>query len=245
MRLQFIGVGAAIKTTHHGASAVVNGHILIDTPPACNALLRRYALLVDTIFITHLHGDHLGGLPFLLLEKYVDNNMKTLHIYGPDGLEEKIRLYFEAMFSELDVVKYPIFDSVRFHVVEPEVEIELCGLSVKPVLGRHAITSFGYVFRDDHVCVYFSGDTELCEPVLEAIDEAHCMVIEGTKKSGKLATHMTVEELLPIVRSYPEKMFYITHRQDYDASDISEHNLFFPEEGESCDVEHVKVNFHA
>ena len=167
MRLQFIGVGAAIKTTHHGASAVVNGHILIDTPPACNALLRRYALLVDTIFITHLHGDHLGGLPFLLLEKYVDNNMKTLHIYGPDGLEEKIRLYFEAMFSELDVVKYPIFDSVRFHVVEPEVEIELCGLSVKPVLGRHAITSFGYVFRDDHVCVYFSGDTELCEPVLK------------------------------------------------------------------------------
>ncbi len=237
MKIQFVGVGAAIKTIYHGASTVVNDHILVDTPPAINMLLKKHKLHIDTIFITHMHGDHLAGLPFWLLEKYVEADFDEVNIYGPPGLEAKIRKYFEVTFTDLDIVKYPIIEAAKFHTVEPGKSVELPGLSVTPVEGRHAITSYGYIFRDDNTSVYFSGDTELSESVLQAIDASHCMVIEGTKKDGKLDTHITLEELLPVVRSYPGKVFYITHRQDYDISDLFEYNLHFPEEGEAFTIE--------
>lgn len=239
MKLQFVGVGAAIKTKYHGASAVVDDHILVDAPPACNMLLKKYDLTIDTVFITHLHGDHLVGLPFWLLERYVEGIDRDVHIYGPPGLEKKIRDYFAVTFTDMDIVRYPILGQTYFHSVVPGETLDLGDVHVTPVEGQHAITSYGYIFTTDHASIYFSGDTELCLSVLSAIDQAGCVVFEGTKKEGKLDTHTTLEELIPIIRSYPDKEFYITHRQDYSTDDITENNIHFPEEG---DVFNIRTN---
>lgn len=231
MKLQFLGVGAAIKATSHGASLVVDDHILIDAPPSLNILLRRENLLIDTIFITHLHGDHFAGLPFWLLEKYVVDRERKVKIYGPLGLREKVQAFFRLVFSDVDTKMFDLLENIDFFVYKVG-EVIPCGeYRITAVEGRHSVPSYGFIIEGEK-SLYYSGDTELSGSVLRAISEADIVVIEGTGKEGTHAAHTTVAELLPIIRQHPDKDFYITHRQDYEVVDIAEPNLFFPEDGQ-------------
>ncbi|MEW6300647.1 MAG: MBL fold metallo-hydrolase, partial [Thermodesulfobacteriota bacterium] len=57
---------------------------------------------VDFVAISHLHGDHFGGLPFLFLEYvYERPRTKPLVIAGPPGIEQRVRALHGAMYREL------------------------------------------------------------------------------------------------------------------------------------------------
>jgi ribonuclease BN (tRNA processing enzyme) len=64
--------------------------------------MRQFAvdpLLVDAILLTHLHGDHFGGIPFFVLDAQLISKRKApLVVAGPPGLEERIRTAMEALF---------------------------------------------------------------------------------------------------------------------------------------------------
>ena len=77
-------------------------HQLMSTPLSLPKLRR--------IFISHLHGDHCFGLFGLLGSRSMAGADTPLHIYGPDGLEEMVRLVLETSDSH---VTYPL----EFHIV--------------------------------------------------------------------------------------------------------------------------------
>ncbi len=57
---------------------------------------------IDSIFITHLHGDHFGGIPFFILDsQLISRRSEPLLIAGPPGLEERIINAMEINFTVL------------------------------------------------------------------------------------------------------------------------------------------------
>ena len=73
---------------------------------------------LDAVFISHLHGDHFGGLPFLFIEfLHRRPRDKPLHIAGPPQTEDKVRQLFRLMYGGSAAGKLPL---VCFHVLEPD-----------------------------------------------------------------------------------------------------------------------------
>jgi len=101
---------------------------------------------IEKIFITHLHGDHIFGLPGLLSSRSFQGGNESLDIYGPKGVEEFVRTSLRISRSRLgyklnfyEVTDGIVFEDHQFTVVAKKLD--------------HGIDSFGYrVVEKDHVC---------------------------------------------------------------------------------------------
>ena len=74
------------------------GSLLLDCGSTILASLNRHGLSaeqIDTVLLSHFHGDHFGGLPFLFLHYlYIEPRVRPLRIVGPPGVEDRVRLAF-------------------------------------------------------------------------------------------------------------------------------------------------------
>ena len=97
---------------------------------------------IDVVCITHFHGDHISGLPGLLLSMGNADRSEPVTIVGPKGLEKTVNalriiapeLPFEINFIEL---------------TEPVSELNLCGYRIKAFKVNHRVTCYGYSIMID------------------------------------------------------------------------------------------------
>ena len=94
MQLRFVGCGDALgsggrfNTCFHVTGERAN--FLIDCGASSLVALKSYGIAreaIDVILITHFHGDHFAGLPFLLLDAQFTRRTRPLVIAGPEGIE--------------------------------------------------------------------------------------------------------------------------------------------------------------
>jgi len=182
-RIDMLGTGNAFLP--HGrlhSFAMLNRRHIIDAPPTALASLRRAGQSVadvQTVFVTHVHGDHVFGFPFLLLErKYISDRegLKPLRVVGTPFVRERLSALCELAFpgsleSALDLVEWEYGDRgetgdgwrwERFEVHHDD-----------------AVEPFGYRFEhEDGASFVHSGDSGPCEALYEAIERSHLAVLE-------------------------------------------------------------------
>jgi len=115
MRLQFIGSGDAFgsggrfNTCFHVIGAQAN--FLIDCGASSLIALKAKKVALNsirTIFITHFHADHFGGIPFFILDaQFFSKRSTPLTIAGPQGLEEWYERVMETAFPGSSKTRQP------------------------------------------------------------------------------------------------------------------------------------------
>ena len=112
MRLQFVGCGDALGSGGRSNTCfhVTAGHVnfLIDCGASSLPALKRLGIVrddIDLILITHFHGDHFAGLPFLLLDAQFTRRTRPLVIAGPQGIETRLTQLMEALFENSSKTK--------------------------------------------------------------------------------------------------------------------------------------------
>ena len=108
MRLTFLGSGDAFgsggrfNTCFHLERAA-HGNVLIDCGASSMVAIRKWQVdpnAISTVLVSHLHGDHFGGLPFFLLDaQLVSRRTAPLILAGPPGFRERLMTVMEAMFA--------------------------------------------------------------------------------------------------------------------------------------------------
>jgi len=96
------------------------------------------------IFISHLHGDHFFGLVGLLTTLNLQNRKEALHIYGPEGLEEIIRL--QMRYGETTLK----FD-LHFHInnaEESQMILDHQQFTVHTIPLKHRVPTTGFLFQE-------------------------------------------------------------------------------------------------
>src|SRR5213592_4522704 len=92
MDVTVVGSGDAFGSGGRFQTCIaVGSQVLIDRGATSLTALRQQHMdpnEIDTIVITHLHGDHFGGLPFLILDGQFRHRTNDLTVVGPPGTRD-------------------------------------------------------------------------------------------------------------------------------------------------------------
>ncbi|EAC8324999.1 ribonuclease Z [Listeria monocytogenes] len=147
MELVFLGTGAGVPSRGRNVTSIAlsmlnerNTIWLFDCGEATQHQIMRSQIKLsklEKIFITHLHGDHIFGLPGLLSSRSFQGGESGLTIYGPVGITEYVetslrlsgtRLTYKIIFNEIEPGL--IFEDKMFSITVDELD--------------HGLRSFGY-----------------------------------------------------------------------------------------------------
>ena len=220
MRLQFLGSGDAFgsggrfNTCFHLERAR-QGNVLIDCGASSMVAIRKWGVVpndISTILVSHLHGDHFGGIPFFLLDAQLISRRTTpLTLAGPPGFRERLMTVMEAMFAGSTKIE-------RKHVLDiRELELheraELSGLAVTPYLMKHYSGAPSYALRieaEGKVLTY-SGDTEWVEELIPAGRGADLFICEAYFFEKVMKYHIDYTTLVKHLGEIAPKRTIITH----------------------------------
>ncbi len=219
MRVSFLGAGNAFSAGgRHQASYLVQAQstvFLLDCGATVLASLKRDkfdTLAIDTVLISHLHGDHFCGLPFLLLE-YVYENPRTrpLRIAGPPGTEERIWTLFRTLYK--DAAALPLPFALEFTEMPPKSAVQLGPLAVDPFRVPHQEReiSLGLRVSLDGLTILYSGDTGWTEELVKQSEGTDLFVCECCFFETRVSFHLDYPRIAENHSRFDTKRLVLTH----------------------------------
>ncbi|MFH3481542.1 MBL fold metallo-hydrolase [Xanthobacter variabilis] len=134
---------------------------------------------IDMVVLSHLHGDHFGGLPTLLLDgALAQRRSRPLAIIGPPGTRARLDALMEVLYPGMGATLWPFDWQVR--EVEPGSTSRLGPLSLTTAEVRHRAGAPATALRltDGARTLAFSGDTEWTEALIPIAREADLFICE-------------------------------------------------------------------
>jgi len=161
--------------------------VLLDCGATSLTALRQQQIdpnHIEAVLITHLHGDHFGGLPFLVLDAQFRRRTHDLTVFGPRGTRTRLEQAMEILFPGSSSVQRRFAVHVIEHADRGPVELylpELGQLRVTAYEVSHASGAPAYALRVDgpHASVAYSGDTEWTDALIDAADNVDLFLCEG------------------------------------------------------------------
>jgi ribonuclease BN (tRNA processing enzyme) len=198
---------------------IIDDSILIDAPPTIIPQLRRAGIStvqITELLITHWHGDHTFGLPFLLLERKFIADRDGDHelvIHCHTGGEEKMRHLCELAYpGSLEDVMSPS-GWVSFNEKSPSAVSGTWTQSRFEVCHEPATEPHGYLLENENgFKLVHCGDSGPCENIERLAGECDVMVIElGIPDFVDSPYHYTPARLADLAERNPETRFIATH----------------------------------
>ncbi len=160
-RVHILGCGSALPTLKHFATCQVveirNKCFMIDCGEGAQIQLRRthiHFTAIQSIFISHLHGDHCFGLMGMICSFGMLGREAPLHIYAPEGLEGLLKEQMEMFCPGLqyEVVVHTV------NTQENKVVYEDRSLTIETIPLNHRISCCGYLFREKPLLPHIRRD---------------------------------------------------------------------------------------
>jgi ribonuclease BN (tRNA processing enzyme) len=207
-KITVIGSGNAFNTNGRGAPAflVENEHcrFLLDCGPniLLKAEMHRIDLRgLDAVFLTHFHGDHAVGIPFLLIfMKYIERRKEPFTIIGPEGLKEWVNYSVELCYPEITFPFIVYYDELR-----KNEKTSMFYMDIECVPIEHKDESIGYRFGYSNRTIAFSGDSKWHPSLKRLTDSTDLAFVECSSIKKLDADHVSVDDLQNSAENYLEK----------------------------------------
>jgi ribonuclease BN (tRNA processing enzyme) len=220
--LRFVGCGDALgsggrsNTCFHVTGESVN--FLIDCGASSLPALKRLGIAredIDLVLITHFHGDHFAGLPFLLLDAQFTRRTRPLVIAGPEGIEARLTQVMEALFENSSRTKQRFELSVV--ALKPEETRRFGAVAVTPysvVHGESGGPFLGYRVEAEGRVIAYSADTEWTETLIPLGRDADLFITEAYYYDKIVKNHLSLKTLEAHLPAIHPKRLVLTHMSD-------------------------------
>ena len=225
--LTFIGTGNAFAPgglCWNGFLA--NGRYLFEAPPQALMSLHHVAAdpnEIEAVVLSHHHGDHFLGLPFLLLHWKYRGRTEPITIVGPPGTEQLATEIGRSVYPGLFEADYPIV----WVVAEPGASLTVGDLALEPIGVVHddrLSLNLGFDCRLDGVRFGYTGDSAMCDGVLDLARTSDVLVSECASRADRIPIHMNLVDDMPRLRAemQPTARLVITHvNSDIEPADLA------------------------
>jgi ribonuclease BN (tRNA processing enzyme) len=219
MRLTVIGSGDAFgsggrfNTCFHVATG--QRTILIDCGATTHVALRVHGLdpnTIDAIILSHLHGDHFGGIPFIMLDAHhMGRRERPLTFAGPPGTRARIAAAMEVFFpgSTKTNWRFP-WNVVEIEVAQPT---DILGLTITSaeVIHNSGAPSTALRVSDGTKVLAYSGDTQWTDALLPVASGADLFIVECFDYARELSGHLNWTTVKRRMADFAARRVMVTH----------------------------------
>ncbi|MFN3231570.1 MAG: MBL fold metallo-hydrolase [Alphaproteobacteria bacterium] len=219
MRLHFIGSGDAFGSGGRFNTCFrverPGGAFLIDCGASSMVAMRQQGIdpnSIGTIFISHLHGDHFGGLPFFILDaQFYSKRREPLTLIGPPGFEKRLMEAMEVFFTGSSAATRK-FDTI-VHEVAPDETLDINGVTVMAVEVNHACGAppLGLRLTCDGKTIAYSGDSEWTDALIRLGRDADLFIVEALTYERKISQHLDYASVLENEERIGAERIILTH----------------------------------
>ncbi len=199
--------------------------ILMEAGPDTLRLLKAFGFppnSIDMLIVSHLHGDHICGLPFLLLEYAWESRLRgPLTIIGPPRLEERTWRLVRNLYPNFDLTKAgkktqppEIAKKLRFLVIEPDQTVRARNVKVSAIRSPHTNPDISLSLRIqlNGKTIAFSGDSGWDDELIELARGADLFLCECTYyESAHLKFHINYPQLAANRDKFEVGRMVLTH----------------------------------
>jgi ribonuclease BN (tRNA processing enzyme) len=189
--------------------------LLVDCGASAMPALKKQGIdpnRIDAIVLSHLHGDHFGGLPFLLLDaQFLSRREQPLLIAGPPGTRARLDALLEVFFPKSTGSKWRFAWRVEEIAVGIETDVLGHSLSTAQVIHQSGAPSTAVRLSDGKTTFAYSGDTEWTDALGPIAAGADLFICECYGYAGKIAGHITWEILKSRLAGLGAKRTMVTH----------------------------------
>ena len=216
-RVRFIGSGdsfgdggrfqACILIEHRG------GRCLLDCGATSLVALKRAAVdpaSIDAVLLTHFHGDHCGGVPYLILDGQFNKRERPLVIAGPPGVRDRITAVFEAALPTSSRTEQR-FGVSYIELGERPTSIGDLDVVALPVAHLRETVPHGLRVRVDGRLLGYTGDTDWCDALPLLADGADLFIAEAYSFEKRIPQHLAHSTLLAHRADLGAKRIVLTH----------------------------------
>jgi ribonuclease BN (tRNA processing enzyme) len=228
-QLTFLGSGDAFASGgRFNACLHLDGGeepMLLDCGATALVALKRAGIepaSIGWIALSHLHGDHFAGLPWMILDGQFAKRTMPLTIAGPPGTQDRLRAAFEALYPGAPDTERRF--ETRVIELDERVAQDLGPAVVTPYEVRHGSGAPAYALRVEYAgkVIAYSGDTEWTDALLELVDRADVFVCECNFFDKQIPGHMSHQTLTEKHGELGCKRVVITHMSDDMLSRLDE-----------------------
>ena len=222
MKVRILGCSGGIGGSHlRTTSMLVDHDILIDAGTGVGELGIAELSLIDHVFITHSHLDHIAFLPFIL-DAVGDLRTKPLTMYATKATQDLIKTHIFNWSIWPDFSEIPNADNpyLRFRTIQLGENVVLGERGITALPATHTVPAVGYRLDSGRASLVFTGDTTTNDDLwneLNKITDLRYLVIEtafsnSDRQLAVMSKHLCPSMLgdeLKKLRHNPE--IFITH----------------------------------
>jgi len=241
MEIRILGNGGAINDGLPYNSFMIDEFFLAETPPDIMASLFREKTdlsKLQIIYISHYHGDHFFGLPFLILRLFYNSSGTPLNymirIMGPEGIKSRVNEICTLAWGD----GHPVHDWIENNFIFNELvhgnkyDIN-SGTYLQSFSMFHLVETYGFSFyKNDRLLFSYFADTVWNDELLVQIKlfpEIIVVDLNG-EPSEIVKIHMSEDDIIEKAMPYSEGRitFYGTHLKTQKKSELKNIRYFYP-----------------
>ncbi len=167
---------------------------------------------LDGVFLSHLHGDHFGGLPFLLLDfQFLARHERPFAICGPPGTRARLDAACETFFPRSSASKWRF--PLEVSEITPDIPDEFLGLSIATteVIHFSGAPSTAVRIADGAKTLVYSGDTQWTDALIRIAAGADLFICECYDYDRDLSGHINWAQLKTKLPQFDAHKIMLTH----------------------------------
>jgi ribonuclease BN (tRNA processing enzyme) len=221
MKLKILGCSGGISTNLRTTSMLLDNDVLIDAGTGVGDLSLTELSMIDHVFVTHSHLDHVACIPFLVDSTSIMRDKPlTVHVTAETRDILRQHLFNWKIWPDFTRIPNEQQPFMVYHTIELGRTIDLGGRKITPLPANHVVPAVGFHIDSGQASLVFSGDTADNDALWEEVNQIknlRYLIIEtafsnAEKELAVLSKHlcpsMLAEELAKL-KLRPE--IFITH----------------------------------